>query len=75
MSKTVQIRDVDDETYRVLRTRAAAENLSLTAYLKRELERLASGPTMAEIFVRSSRRDWGIDQDTIVRTIRAIREE
>jgi plasmid stability protein len=75
MAKNVQIRDVDDDTYRVLRNRAAAENLSLTAYLKRELERMASGPTMAEIFARSNRRHWGIDQDTIVQTIREIRDE
>ncbi|HEY6424972.1 MAG TPA: hypothetical protein VIY28_17375 [Pseudonocardiaceae bacterium] len=48
MSKTVQIRNLDDDVHAVLRQRAAAEGLSLTQYLKRELTRQASSPTMAE---------------------------
>jgi len=56
MPKNVQIRAVDDQTYAVLRTRAAAEDLSLTQYLKRELDRLASTPTMAEFLDRADRR-------------------
>lgn len=74
MPKTVQIRDLDDETYTVLRTRAAAENLSLAAYLRRELDRMAAGPTMAEWLAEATDRDWGVDRDTIVETIRDVRE-
>lgn len=44
----MQIRDLDDTTYAVLRRRAAAEDLSLAQYLRRELGRWASQPTMAE---------------------------
>lgn len=56
VGKTIQLRNVSDETYTVLRTRAAAEHLSLSAYLRRHLEQLASGPTMAELLDRADRR-------------------
>jgi len=55
MGKTIQVRDVDDRAYTVLRTRAAVENLSLTAYLKRELEAAARLPTMAEWLAKVDR--------------------
>ena len=48
MPKNVQIRNVDDATYATLRARAAADDLSLTQYLRRELEHLAGVPSMAE---------------------------
>jgi plasmid stability protein len=73
MPKTIQIRDVDDETHRVLRSRAAAEGLSLTAYLKRELDRMA-GPTMGEWIEKVTDRDWGVDREEIVRIIRESRD-
>lgn len=56
MSKNVQIRDLDDEVYSVLRGRAGAADLSLTQYLKRELAKLAHTPTMAELLGRADRR-------------------
>lgn len=75
MSHTIQIRDVDDRTYTVLRTRAAAEHLSLTAYLRRELEKIASGPSMASWVAQATDRDWGVPSDAIADTIREIRDE
>lgn len=56
MAKTVQIRELDDDVYTILRTRAAAEDLSLSQYLRRELTRVASAPTMAELLERADRR-------------------
>ena len=56
MTKNVQIRDLDDEVYAVLRGRAGAVDMSLTQYLKQELNRLARTPTMAELLERSDRR-------------------
>jgi antitoxin FitA len=56
MARTVQIRELDDEVYTVLRTRAAAEDLSLSQYLRRELTRVAAVPTMAELLERADRR-------------------
>ncbi|HEX5402849.1 MAG TPA: hypothetical protein VFX16_11185 [Pseudonocardiaceae bacterium] len=45
MRHTIDIPDVDDETYAVLQGRAAAEYLSLSDYLRRELDELASRPS------------------------------
>ncbi len=56
MGKTVQIRDLDDATYETLRARAAAEDLSLAQYLRRELTRSAATSTMAEVLERADRR-------------------
>ena len=48
MSKMVQIRDVPDELHRTLKARAAREGMSLSDFIKRELERTATRPTMRE---------------------------
>jgi plasmid stability protein len=48
MSKMVQIRDVSDEVHRILKARAAREGMSLSDFLKRELERAAERPSMQE---------------------------
>jgi hypothetical protein len=60
MARIIQIRDVDEVDYAVLTARAAAEGLSLTAYLKRELHQLAQLPTMAEWIKEATDRDWGV---------------
>lgn len=68
MPKNVQIRDVSDETYAVLRSRAGADDLSLTQYLRRELDRLAGTPTMAELLDRADRRRerlGGVSRDAL----------
>jgi hypothetical protein len=49
MSKTIQIRDVDDDVYRALARRAAEEGISVSELLRREARKLverlkASGP-------------------------------
>ena len=78
MGRTIQIRDVDEQTYTVLRTRAAAEHLSLTAYLKRQLEAMAARPTMAEILERADRRrarGVAVSGQAIVEAVREAREK
>ena len=52
MPKAVQIRDVPDDAIAVLRTRAAAAGMSMSEYLRSELVRLASAPTMDEWLAR-----------------------
>ena len=44
----VQIRNVPDPLHRKLKARAAAAGMSLSDYLRRELERSAAAPTMEE---------------------------
>ncbi|MPZ66524.1 MAG: antitoxin [Pseudonocardiaceae bacterium] len=53
----VQVRDVSDETVRALKVRAAERGLTLTAYVRMELDRLAMRPSNAEIADRLARRD------------------
>lgn len=48
MSKLIQIRDVREEVRRKLKARAAREGMSLSSYLKRELEQLAQRPSLRE---------------------------
>ena len=78
MAKTIQIRDIDDQTYTTLRTRAAADHLSLAAYLRRHLEQLASAPSMVEILERADRRrarGVRVSGGDIVSAVRATRDD
>jgi plasmid stability protein len=49
MSKMVQVRNMPDELHRVLKSRAAAQGMSLSDYLLQELRKSAEVPTMAEM--------------------------
>lgn len=49
MSKMIQIRNVPDDVHRTLKARAAAAGMSLSDYLKRDLERAAGRPSLEEI--------------------------
>ncbi len=48
MSKMIQIRDVPENVHRILKARAASEGISLSDYLKRQLQQTAERPTMKE---------------------------
>ena len=48
MSKMIQIRNVPEALHRKLKARAAAEGMSLSDYLIRELKREAERPSVAE---------------------------
>jgi plasmid stability protein len=48
MSKMIQIRDVPEKVHSIPKARAAREGMSLSDYVKRELERTAERPTMRE---------------------------
>jgi plasmid stability protein len=77
MAKTIQVRDVDDDVYRTLRRRAADEDLSLSAYLRKQFEGMAGTRTWSELFAEADerrRRGMSIDTDTIVRVQRQIRD-
>ena len=44
----IQIRDVPDRLHKILKARAEKEGMSLSSYLKGELEKMAERPTMRE---------------------------
>jgi antitoxin FitA len=76
MSKMIQIRNVPDDVHRILKVRAAAEGLSLSDYVKRDLEELAKQATIEEVFVQArARGDSGLTTEEIVADIRALRGE
>ncbi|QKW07676.1 hypothetical protein HUT18_16100 [Streptomyces sp. NA04227] len=49
---TVQIRNLDDAAYDILRRRAAASGRSLQEYLRVQLEEQAARPTVSEAIAR-----------------------
>lgn len=53
----IQVRDVSAEAHRRLKARAALAGMSLSEYLRVELERLASLPTLDEMLERVGRRE------------------
>jgi hypothetical protein len=72
----VQVRDVSEATLRALKAQAAERGLTLTTYLRGELEKLAARPTNAEIIERLARRNrrGGPTVTDTVAEIRRIRE-
>lgn len=48
----MQVRDVPEQVHRTLKSRAAAEGVSLSEYVRRMLERSAIRPTPAELDAR-----------------------
>lgn len=72
----IQIRDVPDEVHRTLKVRAAAEGLSLSDYIKRDLEELAKQATLEDVFASSrARGESGITAEEIVSDLRQMRGE
>ena len=53
MSKMIQVRDVPEQVHRTLKARAAREGMSLSDFIKRELEHAAERPTMREWLERT----------------------
>jgi len=54
---TIQVRNVSEETSRALKAKAALKGRSLSDYLLRELDRLATRPSRAEPSRRREYRD------------------
>jgi antitoxin FitA len=74
MGRNIQIRDVPDEVHRVLATRAASAGMSLTAYLRAELTRVAERPPVADVLARAAARHGGPRIDDIVAAVRSGRD-
>ena len=56
MPSMIQIRNVPEALHRKLKSRAALEGLSLSDYLKREIEHIAERPTLKELAERLATR-------------------
>jgi antitoxin FitA len=73
MSKMIQIRNVPDELHRDLKKRAALAGMSMSDYIKRELDRKSRKSTIKEIRERSKGRSAGSTLTT-QKTVDIIRE-
>ena len=73
MSKTVQIRDIDDSVYAALLRHAAAAGTSVPDLLRREATRLAARPTMEEWLARTRRRSSEISGAETIQALDELR--
>ena len=74
MSKMIQVRDVPEDLHRTLKARAAREGMSLSDFLKRELERVAERPTMQEWLERTHPMKPVRAKNTPAQLIRELRD-
>jgi len=77
MSKMIQIRNVPDQLHRDLKKRAALAGMSMSDYIKQELDRKSRKSTIKEIGARSRGRSAGSTMTTqdVVDAIREVRGE
>ncbi|MFT4034757.1 MAG: hypothetical protein QM679_04180 [Patulibacter sp.] len=72
--KMIQVRDVPEQVHRTLKVRAAAEGMSLSDYIKRDLVRAAEQPTLAELAGRvEARGRTGLHRETVLASLDELR--
>jgi plasmid stability protein len=75
MSKMIQVRNVPEHVHRTLKARAAAAGMSLSDYVKRDLEEAAARPSLEEIDARvAARGRSGLRTGTVLAALREVRE-
>jgi antitoxin FitA len=75
MSKMIQIRGVPDRLHGTLKSRAAREGMSLSDFIKRELERVAERPSIHEWLEDTSRAKPIATKRTPAQVIRELRNQ
>ena len=71
----IQVRGVPDEVHRTLKLRAAAVGMSLSDYIKRDLEIAAAHPALEEIDARVGERGpSGLRTQTVLSALREQRD-
>lgn len=74
MSKMIQVRNVPDELHRALKASAAAEGMTLSDYIKRELADLTGKASLDEIDARvRARGPSNVETSWVVQVIREAR--
>lgn len=71
----IQIRDVPEQIHNTLKSRAAREGMSLSDFIKRELERVAERPTMREWLERTQQTRPVLTKRSAAEVIRELRDE
>lgn len=72
--RMIQIRHVDKRVDRELEVRAARSGMSLSDYLRRELERLAATPSVEDVLERIDAGEAVEPSESIVEAVRTERE-
>ena len=75
MSKMIQVRDVPESVHSTLKSRAAREGMSLSDFIKRELERIAERPTLQEWLERTRQAKPISSRRSAAQVIRQLRDE
>ncbi len=71
----IQVRGVPESVHSTLKSRAAREGMSLSDFIKKELERLAERPTMREWLERTQQARPIPFKRSAARIIRELRDE
>lgn len=71
----IQVRDVPENVHGTLKARAAREGMSLSDFIKRELERVAERPTMREWLERTQHAKPIPTRRTAAQVIRELRDD
>lgn len=74
MSKMIQVRGVPGEVHRTLKARAAQEGMSLSDFIKRELEKAAAKPDMREWLARTAQLKPLVRSRSAATALRELRE-
>jgi plasmid stability protein len=75
MPKMIQVRNVPDDVHRTLKSRAAAAGMSLSDYVKRDLEEGAARASLEEIDARVSARGRSrLRTETVLAALREARD-
>jgi antitoxin FitA len=74
MAKMIQVRDVPDSVHQTLKARAAREGMSLSDFIKRELERAVELPTMSEWLEQAARTKPIIAKRSAAEVVRELRD-
>lgn len=75
MSRMIQVRDVPDPVHRTLKARAAREGMSLSDFIKRELERAAERPSLREWLEETQNLKPFPAKKSAAQVIRQLRDE
>lgn len=70
----IQIRDVPEPVHRTLKARAAREGMSLSDFIKRQLERTAERPSMREWLERTQQAKPISTRRSAAQAVRALRD-
>jgi plasmid stability protein len=74
MSKTIQIRDIDDDVYAGLRRRAAEEGVSVPELLRAEATRIATSPSVAAWLASTRRRSSAVGTKDVLEALDELRD-